>query len=147
LARLDQQNQDADYEAWSTAVTQAERVAGYALTCSPTNGNFWLRFAMVRQAISEQPEQIAHLVTFSQLYAPVEENVIAARFRLYNRLTQNTLRLLSSPLQSDLRIICQPQQAAFRKRLPTPGPLILPELKELDPNCSIGTALVLKSGR
>jgi hypothetical protein len=147
LFRLDMQNPDVDYDNWSNALERADKVARFALQCLPSDGNFWVRFAMVRQAIGEQPEEIAKLVTLSQLYAPAEENTIAARFRLYNRLTQPSLALTAAPLRADLAVVCSLKGAALRKRLPLPRPVLAEEVLAIAPDCALGRSSSGKTGR
>ncbi|WP_117196268.1 hypothetical protein [Rhizobium terrae] len=147
LTKLDHQNQDVDYEAWSNTLLQAESLIRFSLSCIPTDGNLWARLAMVRQAISEQPDELAKLVTFSQLYAPAEENVIDARYRLYNRVTKDTLALLGDPMRSDLEAICSPQGGGLRRRLPPPGLLVAVQLMRIAPECNIGRSVAGKTGR
>jgi hypothetical protein len=102
---------------------------------------------MVRQAVGEQPEEIAKLVTLSQLYAPAEENTIAARFRLYNRLTQPSLILAAAPLKADLAVVCTLKGAALRKRLPSPNPVLAGEVLSIAPDCHLGRPSSGKTGR
>ena len=147
LTHLDQQNSEQDFDSWSAAMVNAEEIAKYAIGCSPTNGNFWLRLAMVRQAISEQSNELARLVQFSQLYAPAEEKVIGARYRLYNRVTAPTLALLGPTLASDLTVICDRAQTAYRRRLPAPDMELQAQISRLNPDCSIGPPVSRTSRR
>jgi hypothetical protein len=146
LIDLDRQNADRDYEAWAKALEQADRTASFALSCSPTNGNFWVRLAMIRQTITEQPDEVARLVTLSQLYAPAEQNVIAARYRLYNRVSEQTLEKAAAPVAADLELICAPAGAALRKDLPVPRQSLAPYLDAASPGCTIGKSPALKTG-
>lgn len=147
LTDLDQQNQDADFDRWSTALQDAEDIARFALSCSPADGNSWVRLAMVRQTIGENPEEIAKLVTFSQLYAPAEENTLAARYRLYNRLSDATLALLEAPLHSDMRNLCSLEGRFLRERLPAPDRGVVVTAIAAFPGCELKTAVDQKSGR
>lgn len=148
LADLDYQDQDKDYESWAMALERADKFARFALGCLPTDGNLWLRLAMVQQTIVEEPEEVAKLVTFSQLYTPADENVIVGRYLLYNRVTARTLMLLSEPLASDLRIICSDQNKSLRRRLLAPGPLVTQQLAVMIPDCDpVGTQIIGKTDR
>jgi hypothetical protein len=102
---------------------------------------------MVRQAVGEQPEEIAKLVTLSQLYAPAEENTIAARFRLYNRLTKPSLTLAAAPLKADLAVVCSLKGAALRRRLPLANPVLAREVQSYAQDCQLGRSLRDKTGR
>lgn len=147
LVRLDTQSPDVDYDNWSSALGEAENVVRFAVHCLPSDGNFWVRYAMVRQAVGEQPEEIAKLVTLSQLYAPAEENTIAARFRLYNRLTQPSLTLAAAPLKADLAVVCSLKGAALRRRLPLANPVLAREVQSYAQDCQLGRSLRDKTGR
>ncbi len=147
LVNLDRQDQDRDYDAWASALGLAEDVTRFSLTCRPTDGNFWLRLAMVRQTISEQPQEIARLVTLSQLYAPAEQTVITSRYSLYNRLTPETLALLAAPIGSDIGLICREMQNATRRRLAAPGENLANQIEATAPGCRIGVTPGGKTGR
>ena len=147
LANLDRQDVERDFERWSRAIELADYVATFAVSCSPTDGNFFVRLAMVKQAVIEQPEELARLIRFSQLYAPAEANAIAARYKLYNRLTPQTLALVEGEFASDLNVICQYKQGGFRRRLPAPNPRVNPRIADLVPGCTIGQVAATKSRR
>ncbi len=137
LINLDHQDQDQDYAGWAAALERADKFTRFALACFPTDGNLWLRTAMVQQAIGERSDEIAKLVTYSQLYAPAEEAVIFGRYRLYNRLTESTLALLSDIIAADFKIICSDIGSPLRRRLPTPSPLFARWLSLVVPDCKL----------
>lgn len=138
LTDLDHQDQDRDYEGWARSLDRAEGFARFALGCAPTDGDLWLRLAMVQQAIGEQSQEIARLITFSQLYAPAEGNVIAGRYRLYNRLTPATLSMAANTVAADFVILCSPTAAHLRRRLPPPSNHLAPFVVQRDADCAIG---------
>ena len=135
LASVDMVDRAANRNAWSEAVRRADTFALHALGCIPTNGDFWLKLAMLRQAVSEKPEELAELLTDSQLYAPAEGNIVAARYALYNRLTDQTLALIPDAVSADIRIICSKSGDAIRGRLTTPSPAISRVMKTISPGC------------
>ncbi len=106
LMLLDLENPDVDYDAWASAVAAAERYAHHALRCVPTDGNTWLRFAMVRQAIGENSEETAALLEQSQRLAPSEGDVVFARLLLWNRLAAPTLVAGRDALRRDIQVAC-----------------------------------------
>lgn len=138
LALLDVDDADPDvyYESWSASLQRAERLARHALSCLPTDGNIWLRLAMLRQAIAEQPGDIARFVTLSQLYSPAEEAVVVGRYLLYTKLTHGTLELLNEAFRQDLQIICSPEFGHRRRELlPASGPRVMDMILRTVPNC------------
>ncbi len=104
LADLDRQDQDADYDAWAEALSRGERYFEHAISCTPTNGNYWLRLAMIRWAIAERPDEIATLMRESVSVAPAEQNVLMARLYFWNRLSAVTLEAASGSVENDVRI-------------------------------------------
>lgn len=137
LAALDLENQDSGYDAWASALGRAEAFGRHALGCSPTNGNFWLRMAMLRQAEGEEPREIFRLVDNSQLYAPAEERVIAGRYALYGRLSGASITLLAPVIDRDLGIICSDSGNGIRDTLAPPSKAIGDRLKAISPRCVI----------
>lgn len=137
LAALDLENQDSGYAEWAAAMERAEAFGRHALGCSPTNGNFWLKLAMLHQAVSEQPREIVELLGNSQLYAPAEAKVVAGRYALYNRLTDASLTLLAPAIDRDLRVICSPSDNTIRDMISVPSQPVERRLKALAPQCAI----------
>lgn len=135
FAAIDEIDQDKDYESWSEALQRADRLAAHALTCLPTDGGLWLRLAMTRQAVAEQPEEVARYLFLSQLYAPSEQAVIRGRYLLYNEVSATTLGLLSDGFESDLRLVCSNAMDYTRADLPPPGPALAPIISSLHPDC------------
>ncbi|SCB61640.1 hypothetical protein GA0061105_12116 [Rhizobium aethiopicum] len=102
LAQLDRQNVNINYEAWVAAASDARRYLQHALSCMPTNSNFWLRLAAVQAAIAEEPLQVAGMMKRSVALAPYDESIILTRFYFWNDLTRATLSAASSAVDSDL---------------------------------------------
>ena len=102
LAELDRQNVNLDYDAWATAASSARRYLRHALSCMPTNSNFWLRLAAVQSVIAEEPQSIAGMMKRSVALAPYDESMILTRFYFWNDFTDATLSAAKRALDSDL---------------------------------------------
>ncbi|MBA5805912.1 hypothetical protein [Rhizobium changzhiense] len=102
LAQLDRQNANVNYDAWAVAASSARQYLQYALSCMPTNSNFWLRLAAVQSTIAEEPLSIARMMTRSVALAPYDESMILTRFYFWNDFTDATLLAASRALDSDL---------------------------------------------
>ncbi|TCL72970.1 hypothetical protein EV286_104399 [Rhizobium sp. BK251] len=102
LADLDRLDPVADYDRWAAALEAADRYFRHAVSCSPTNGNFWLRLAMVRQAVAERPEEIARLMEQSVRWAPAEADILVGRLVLWNKVGPATLLASKALVQHDL---------------------------------------------
>ena len=135
LASLSLEDQDADYNGWAAGVERAEAFARYTLGCMPTNGSVWLRLAMLRQVVSEQPREILELMRHSQAYAPAEAQVLAGRYALYNRLTASTLEQLSGIVTTDLQIVCSKSGDVVRDKLAAPSSAVLRIVRTRVPSC------------
>ncbi len=137
LAGLDARNPNSEYEKWFEALGQTEQFLRHTLSCLPTDGNLWVRYAMVRQASAEQSDEIHRLVGLSQRYSPAEENAITARYFLYNRLTNMTLEKISIEVRKDVEILCSPSAAFLRVKIPAPKPQLAKMIGAISPSCSI----------
>ncbi|MGO7539205.1 hypothetical protein ACC680_11520 [Rhizobium ruizarguesonis] len=102
LAQLDRENVNVNYDAWAVAVSSARQYLRYALSCMPTNSNFWLRLAAVQSTIAEEPVSIAGMMKRSVVLAPHDEAMILTRFYFWNDFTDATLVAAKSALDSDL---------------------------------------------
>jgi hypothetical protein len=102
LADVDRLNSSNNRKAWNEAVARADRLLLHAIGCMPTDGNYWVRLAMVRWTKGEKPDELARLLQQSAWLAPAEKNVLAARFFLWNRVSVATLERAKDTLQTDL---------------------------------------------
>ncbi|MBX4950865.1 hypothetical protein HJA95_15040 [Rhizobium binae] len=102
LTQLDRQNVNMNYEAWAAAASDARRYLQYALSCMPTNSNFWLRLAAVQSTIAEEPLAIAKMMKRSVALAPYDESIVLTRFYFWNDFTDATLSAASSAVDGDL---------------------------------------------
>lgn len=105
LADLDRADPDKDYDAWVAAFRRAQTYFEHAVSCSPTNGNYWLRLAMVKQAIAERPEEITRLMSQSIKWAPAENGTLLGRFALWNKVSDATLLSARDLVMRDLHAL------------------------------------------
>lgn len=137
LASLDTRDPNSDYDRWFEALNRTENFLRHAISCLPTDGNLWARYAMVRQASAEQSEELDRLLSLSQKYSPSEENAITARYFLYNRLTNTSLLRVSALINKDVEIICSASAATLRRKIPAPKPRLVEIIKQIAPSCPI----------
>ncbi|MDV4153463.1 hypothetical protein R1521_03840 [Rhizobium brockwellii] len=102
LAQLDRQNVNVNYDAWAAAASSAHQYLRHALSCMPTNSNFWLRLAAVQSTISEEPASIAGMMKRSVALAPYDQLMVLTRFYFWNDFTDSTLAAAARALDSDL---------------------------------------------
>lgn len=122
LAELDQRNSYHDYDAWAGALAAAENYLRHAIGCRPTDGNLWLRLAMVRRAVAEQPTEIAFLMQQSVYYAPAEQAVLVGRFAVWNDAAAGTLEAARSAVETDLATVLRHGELPLiRQILERPG--------------------------
>lgn len=135
LANMDKHNPNVDYERWFQALQLTDTFLQHTLSCLPTDGNLWARYAMIRQASAEQPEEISRLLSLSKAYSPAEENALSARYFLYNRLTEASLASAAAPLGDDLKILCSSMAEKLRSRLPAPNTRVSKVIEKITPSC------------
>ncbi|AHG48952.1 hypothetical protein RLEG12_08415 (plasmid) [Rhizobium leguminosarum bv. trifolii CB782] len=102
LRAVDEAAQQPDLSAWVDTLTRADRYMKFALGCSPKEGNYWLRFAMLRRLQGENTAELAALMSLSSKYAPVEPDVLSLRMRVWRNLQPVTRSAAASALASDL---------------------------------------------
>jgi hypothetical protein len=102
LAQLDRQNVNVNYDTWAAAASSARQYLRYALSCMPTNSNFWLRLAAVQSIIAEEPAAVAGMMKRSVVLAPHDQVMILTRFYFWNDFTDATLAAARNALDSDL---------------------------------------------
>jgi len=105
LRDLDLQNSVDQYDAWAAAMTRADHYITHALSCSPADGDLWARLAMIRQASSENAEQLSSLMSQSALLAPSEMYVLRARFFVWRKATIATLDRSADTVERDIRTV------------------------------------------
>ncbi|MBB3302891.1 hypothetical protein FHT72_006779 [Rhizobium sp. BK077] len=102
LRAVDEAAEKPNLSAWVDTLTRADRYMKFALGCSPKEGNYWLRFAMLRRLQGENTAELAALMSLSSKYAPVEPDVLSLRMRVWLSLQPVTRSAGASALASDL---------------------------------------------
>ncbi len=102
LEDLARQNSFSDFDRWADRMQAADRFLVHAISCFPTNGNFWIRLAMVRFVSAEEPEELARLMTTSQWFAPAEKKVLTMRLELWRRVSALTLANADDAVRQDV---------------------------------------------
>ncbi len=131
LRRLDGIDQIRDFPQWVEIANRTDVYLLHAVSCLPTNGNFWLRMAMVRQAIAEVPTSLEHFMRLSQLYAPAEADVLRARLLLLGRLSPIGLSALAPIWKADVKVACGQRFSWSVKGLPPARPEVRSYLAEI----------------
>jgi hypothetical protein len=132
LADVDRLNRSQDRKAWNSALARADGFLTHAIGCTPTDGNYWARLAMVRWAQGAAPERVAELLSRSVTLAPSEKNILAARFYLWNRVGPKTLTLAKTALQADLNTMLVVAPAWFSASVMRPvGLNLFPYIEEI----------------
>jgi hypothetical protein len=120
LRRFELNSWQADYDAWMRGAVGAEVFLRHALSCLPQVGNFWVRYAIVRQQIFENPDEIVALVETSQRYAPAEMVALMGRMVLWRHVAPETLKRLTPMVKADLTILCTTETGEALTALPEP---------------------------
>lgn len=102
LSQLDRQNANINYEAWAAAAAGARDYLRYAVSCMPTNSNFWLRLAAIQSTIAEESHSIAGMMARSVALAPYDQSMVLTRFYFWNEFTEATLSASRRVLDRDL---------------------------------------------
>ncbi len=105
LKRLDAANEITGYDAWAKAADDAERYMRHAVSCMPSDSNLWLRLAVVRAVIAQEPKSTAGLLTMSARLAPADEVALLARLYFWNRLNITTLDSARASVESDVNLL------------------------------------------
>ncbi|MGR9172685.1 hypothetical protein [Rhizobiales bacterium] len=131
LRHFDEGDEIADYAAWSKALAFNEKYFRHAISCMPSNSNFWLRLAMTRAVQAEEPTDIARLMSISVRLAPADQFSLIARLYFWNHLSAATLKAASRDLRKDLKTLFtsgDPKKIAAA--LPIVSDALLPYLLE-----------------
>ncbi len=102
LADLDTRNPTTDADGWMAALVRADHYVSHVLGCRPTDGDAWVRLAMVRQALGTDDDELANLMERSAWYAPAEHDTVLARFEVWRKADETTLVQASSVFDHDL---------------------------------------------
>lgn len=105
LEYLDRQNVATGYDQWIAAASSARRYLEYALSCMPTNSNFWLRLAVVKAMIAEEPGETVRLLQQASRLAPADEISIVSRLAFWNKFGAYTLRMARPLVEEDVQLL------------------------------------------
>lgn len=94
----------------------AETYLRHAMSCLPGNGNIWLRLGMVRTLSQGNPEEVASLLTMSQMLAPTDFRALQGRIEFWPSLSRETRILSEGVRQADLTNLCGNQ--FFKRKYP-----------------------------
>lgn len=117
LADIDRQNVARDYDGWAAAVAGAERLQRHAVACSPHDGNFWARLAIVERMIAAAPARLAPLMAMSARLSPAELGVLEARFQVWRTGADWIVAAAPGALADDLRTVMTEAQLYDVKRI------------------------------
>ncbi|XAZ20975.1 hypothetical protein LVY75_03150 (plasmid) [Sinorhizobium sp. B11] len=131
LNRLDTANEITGYEAWAKAADDAERYMRHAVSCTPSDSNLWLRLAIVRAVIAQEPKAISRLMTMSARLAPSDELALLARFYFWNHLNITTLENARTTVESDVSLLLRlGDSRKVAPALTAISPALLPYVKQ-----------------
>jgi hypothetical protein len=105
MVNFERQNQLRDYDKWAAAAADALAFAKHAVRCAPADSNFWLRYAMISRAITEDPEVLGETMTVAAQYAPFEFAQLSFRALLWRQLSVDTEEYASLALRQDIETI------------------------------------------
>lgn len=103
LADLDNNKASILSSEWINAAAAVEAYLKHVTACAPLNANFWLRLAMVSDALGRPAERVAEEMILAQALAPAEQDLIIARLYAWNRMDASILRLAHHAVEADLR--------------------------------------------
>lgn len=103
---------------WNEVVASAQRYIRHGLSCLPTDGDLWLRLAMLREVEAAPGDEIAALMQQSQMLDPASGPLIVTRMSLWSRLPETVLQAAGPSFSTDLATLCakQPQSVPERFR-------------------------------
>ena len=107
MAALDLESITSDYSSWAQAIERADRFITHYVDCLPTDGNGWLRKALVSRATAELPPLLADLLGRSARFAPAEGEVLRARLALWKVVSAQTISLAATSLRQDISTILE----------------------------------------
>jgi len=105
MLRNDVEDPNTDYVSWEKSLTESERFLEHGLHCIPTSAVFWAKLAIVKQAESENSQELARLLTMSQHFSPTEIGPIWMRFFVYRRASPSTIDASRETIEADLQTL------------------------------------------
>jgi hypothetical protein len=103
LADLGRMNQTADYAAWARANAATEAYLTLMIRCTPSDGNVWLRRALVESVIAEDPKSLRSKMMIARALMPYENKQVYARLYLWKRLSPLALEISQDLARGDIR--------------------------------------------
>lgn len=97
-------NQASDYDSWSHAHGQARDYMTAMEHCLPSDGNLWLRDALVDRAVAEDPAQLVRKMRLAARLAPFEDHQVLARLHFWKTASPQTLAAGQALARTDLSI-------------------------------------------
>jgi hypothetical protein len=98
-------NAGADFDAWSQTMAGAEAFLTHMVRCMPSEGNAWVREAMISRAIAEAPTVLSEKIAIAAALSPNEYIQLQARSAFWLRASQATIDASQDTLSSDLSTI------------------------------------------
>lgn len=105
LRRLDDVVPRTDDEARRLPLMLAEKYLRHALSCAPTDGNLWLRYAFLDALTAKDPARTAKIMGMAARFAPADEVDLIARLYFWNHFNAATLAAAADVVRQDLRLV------------------------------------------
>jgi hypothetical protein len=102
LTNLDRMNQVRDYDGWAGAIRASQAYLFTMERCLPSDGNVWLRDALVSRAVAEDPESLRAKLTVARALMPYESAQLFARLFIWKKLSPLALSQSESLARSDV---------------------------------------------
>lgn len=128
LKHLDTMGPGETLETRIAALQNTRDAIDRALACLPTDGNLWLRRAMIGFALQDRLSVIRNDMLLSQRYSPAEVEVLFGRYAFWSRLPKLQLAASASLVMTDIAAICS--QKPMLWRVPDPSPILKSFLQE-----------------
>lgn len=113
LANLDRIDPDLDFQKWVDAAKHAEQLLQHASTCAPFVSEYWLRYAMVKRAAGEVPNEQALLLSRAVDLDPASAAGLRGRFALWRKYDALTLAAAEPALRRDLTTLLRFASPSF----------------------------------
>lgn len=95
----------ANKEDWPAALLRLERVLRGALTCTPTDGDLWMRLAVARWFAGGSADEQLSLMTLSQAYSPANLDTVRKRLLHWSAVTRPMAALGEDLIRRDIRTV------------------------------------------
>lgn len=95
----------ADFDGWSKAMDGAQKFASHMARCMPSEGNAWVREALLSRAIAEAPGELSEKIAVAAALSPYEYTQLQARLVFWSKASPATLKASQDTLTADLGTI------------------------------------------